>query len=178
MKKVAKKNVNQTEPDPLDIMVTAKQLAELFNLTPGRVSQLTKAKLFIGEKPAGVGKGREVHYPLRQSIQAYLGNLRTGGEKDTLEVDEEYKRLRNEEKEKKNRKLDLDYDITRGKYLSRESVLEEGARLGALLVGLFDAMRSDLPGQVAGLPEREVQKQLGNRFDSALRELNSRLEEV
>jgi phage terminase Nu1 subunit (DNA packaging protein) len=155
------------ESTGISLQVTAVELADLLQLTPARISQLAKQKVFSGRK-----SGRNVLYDVRASVHAYITLLRSGSEDSSgTYLDDEYKRWR-------IRKVKAETLERERRVISREEVAEHGAIIGAVVKGVFDEMTGDLPGQLSGLNEQEIQQRLIARFTEACTTLDRNIEDM
>lgn len=69
-------------------------------------------------------------------------------------------------------KLEFEYQVLQGKYVSHESQLKEGMKLGIVIKGMFLKMESDLTPRLAGRKATEVSKILKEYSRAKLTELS------
>lgn len=129
--------------------VEAGTLAQLFGLTPTRISQLGKA----GTLPKAKERGRYLLWPSIKNYIAALKNPKLNAH-GTADGTEDPETLRG----KRERKLDLECDklqhqikVMEGEYVTRESQIRDGMATGEAIKALVLKIPSDLPQMIIGL---------------------------
>lgn len=72
--------------------------------------------------------------------------------------------------------LELKIQRERGDLVAAQSVREQGMRIASVWCSELDAMVSDLPGQVAGLSEAELQPKLKARIETLKTKIRHQME--
>jgi hypothetical protein len=72
--------------------------------------------------------------------------------------------------------LELKIQRERGDLVAAQTVREQGIRIASIWCSELDAMVSDLPGQVAGLSEAELQPRLKTRIETLKTKIRHQME--
>lgn len=87
-----------------------------------------------------------------------------------------YAETRTEKLRREIEHLELKIQRERGDLVAAQSVREQGMRIASVWCSELDAMVSDLPGQVAGLSEAELQPKLKARIETLKTKIRHQME--
>ena len=129
--------------------VSAGVLAQLFGLTPTRISQLGKA----GTLPKAKERGKYLLWP---SIKNYISALKDPkqngyGTADGTDGPETLRSRRERKLELECEKLDHQIKVMQGEYVTKESQIREGLLVSQVIRAQILKIPADLPQSIIGL---------------------------
>ncbi len=143
--------------------VDTATLASLFNMTAAGIGNLAKNGIIIK-----TGKNT---YHLARSIRGYIEHLqksRSSDPKKREEMDESRLRKLQTEADLLQHKL----SVQRGEFVSHESMMADGQKLGLAIRAMFQRVPSDLTPRLAGRKASEVSVILRDYMRAKLIELS------
>jgi len=153
----------------MDVTVEAVALAQLFGLTPTRISQLGKN----GTLPKAKARGKYLLLPSVKNYIAMLRNQRLDASQSCSNISEEILQARLRKLKAEAAAKEHALMVEEGRYVTNESQEREGLEAGQIIKQLVLKIPSDLPQILVGLDYPDAVKKCEDYAYDMLNEMTN-----